>query len=164
MEIETQAVLVSGIGATVLMDLASLARHRLFATPLPNYALVGRWIAHTLRGQFRHRSIASSAPMRGELAVGWLAHYAIGISFALLLYAACGGEWFERPTIGPALITGVVTVLAPFLVMQPAMGAGFAARRTPRPGAARLQSILNHAIFGLGLYLAALLYNILKEI
>ena len=161
MQIETQAIVITGIGATLTMDLASLARSRLFATPLPNFALVGRWIAHLPRGQFRHRSIAASGPMRGELTIGWLAHYAIGISFAFALYALWGGAWFERPTFGPALITGVVTVLAPFLVMQPAMGAGLAASRTPRPAAARLQSLLNHTIFGLGLYLAALLFNAL---
>jgi hypothetical protein len=164
MEIETQAIIVTGIGATVLMDVASLARHRLFATPLPNYAMVGRWIAHMARGQFRHRAIVASAPMRGELAIGWVAHYATGISFALLLYAACGGAWFERPTFGPALVTGLVTVLAPFFVMQPAMGAGFAASRTSRPAAARLQSLLNHTTFGLGLYLAALLFNLTQEL
>jgi hypothetical protein len=99
--------------------------------------------------------------VRGELAIGWFAHYTIGISFAFALYALWGSEWFERPTFGPAFITGVVTVLAPFLVMQPAMGAGLAASRTPRPAAARLQSLLNHSIFGLGLYLAALLFNLL---
>jgi hypothetical protein len=43
-------------------------------------------------------------------------------------------------------------VLFPFLVMQPAMGAGIAASRTRNPGAARLQSLVTHAVFGLGLY------------
>jgi hypothetical protein len=41
------------------------------------------------------------------------------------------------------------------------MGAGVAARRTPRPGAARLQSLVTHAVFGLGLYTAAWLQSIL---
>jgi hypothetical protein len=39
--------------------------------------------------------------------------------------------------------------------MQPGMGAGVAASRTPRPGAARMQSLVTHAVFGLGLFLAA---------
>jgi hypothetical protein len=34
--------------------------------------------------------------------------------------------------------------------MQPAMGHSLA----PRPGAARLQALLTHTIYGLGLYLA----------
>jgi hypothetical protein len=53
------------------------------------------------------------------------------------------------------LLVGVGTVAAPFLVMQPAMGGGFAASRSPRPGRARLQSLLTHAVFGLGLYATA---------
>jgi Protein of unknown function (DUF2938) len=45
-------------------------------------------------------------------------------------------------------------VAAPFLLMQPGMGAGIAASRTPRPAAARLHSLVTHGIFGLGLYAA----------
>jgi hypothetical protein len=153
-------IIATGTGATLMMDLASVARRWLFDTPLPNYALVGRWIAHSVHGQFRHRAISAAAPVRGERTLGWLVHYLTGIAFACLLSAACGTEWFERPTAGPALLTGVITVLAPFLIMQPAMGSGFAASRAPRPGAARLHSLLNHATFGLGLYLSARLINL----
>ncbi|WP_447725801.1 DUF2938 family protein [Sphingomonas koreensis] len=46
------------------------------------------------------------------------------------------------------------SVAAPFLLMQPPMGAGFAGSRTPHPAAARLHSLVTHAIFGLGLYAA----------
>lgn len=153
----TTQVLVTGIGATLVMDLGSLIRRRLFSTPLPNYAMVGRWLAHMPRGRFRHEAIARAAAIRGESAIGWLAHYFTGIAFASLLAAAFGAPWFARPTIGPALVTGALTVLAPFLVMQPAMGSGLFASRAPRPGTARLQSLLNHITFGLGLYAAALL-------
>ena len=50
-----------------------------------------------------------------------------------------------------------MTVLAPWLVMQPAMGAGIASAKTKSPGQNRARSLVNHTIFGLGLYLAALL-------
>jgi hypothetical protein len=43
----------------------------------------------------------------------------------------------------------------PFFVMQPAMGLGFAASRARRPGAARVQSLLTHLVFGGGLYAGA---------
>ena len=66
-----------------------------------------------------------------------------------------GLAWIQRPTIGPALIVGIGTVAAPFLLMQPGMGAGIAASRTPRPAAARIQSLVTHAVFGLGLYATA---------
>jgi len=150
-------LVTTGIGATLVMDVASLLRRRLFGTPIPNYALVGRWIVHSARGRIHHEAIAKSPAMRGELAIGWFTHYGVGIAFAALLALVAGAGWFERPTIAPALATGIATVLVPFLVMQPAMGSGFAASRTPRPAAARLQSLLTHTVFGFGLYLAALL-------
>ena len=156
------ALVATGIGATMVMDLGSLLRRQLFETPLPNYALVGRWIAHSARGRIRHVAISKSPPVRGELAIGWVAHYAVGIAFAGLLHLVTGAEWFEHPRLAPALATGIATVLAPFLVMQPAMGSGFAAARTPRPSAARLQSLLTHTIFGAGLYLAALLFHVIR--
>ena len=45
--------------------------------------------------------------------------------------------------------------------MEPGMGAGIAASRTPRPAASRLQSLVTHTIFGIGLYAAARLTNVL---
>lgn len=144
----------TGAGATAVMDSWAIARRRLLGTPPPNYSLVGRWIAHMPRGRFRHDSIAAAPPVSGERLVGWSAHYLIGIAFAAILPALWGEAWFRDPAIGPALIVGLGTVAAPFLVMQPGMGAGIAASRTPRPAAARIQSLVTHAIFGLGLYAA----------
>ena len=144
--------LFTGVGATVVMDLWAIARKRLLDIPPPNYGLVGRWLAYMPRGRFRHDSIATALPVHGERLIGWAAHYLIGIAFAAVLLDIWGLAWIHHPTIGPALIVGIGTVAAPFLVMQPAMGAGIAASRTPRPAAARLQSLVTHAIFGLGLY------------
>ncbi len=147
-------VLVTGMGATVVMDVWAIVRKRVFSIPLPDYGMVGRWLAHLAHGRFRHQSIAASAAIRGERLIGWTAHYLIGVTFAAILLGVWGLAWARHPTIAPALIVGIGTVAAPFLVMQPAMGAGVAASRTPRPAAARLQSLLTHGIFGLGLYAA----------
>ena len=155
------SVVIIGAGATVLMDLWVLARKRLLGVPAASYGLVGRWIAGLARGRFRHERIAASPAVRGELAIGWIAHYLIGIAFAALLLAICGIDWARRPTLAPALIVGIGTVLAPFLVMQPGMGAGFFASRSPRPNAARLQSVVTHAIFGFGLYAAGSITTLL---
>jgi len=40
------ATLLTGIGATLIIDLWALLRRGLFGTALPNYALVGRWVGH----------------------------------------------------------------------------------------------------------------------
>lgn len=85
-------ILMVGIGATAIMDLWGLIRKPLLGVPLPNYAMVGRWIAHMTHGQFRHDSIASSFPVRGEHIIGWVIHYLIGIAFAALLVALGWGS------------------------------------------------------------------------
>jgi hypothetical protein len=136
------------------MDVVALGRHRMFGTPMPDYGMVGRWFAHMPRGRFVHERIAAAAPMPGEKWIGWSAHYGTGIAFALLLLATCGIEWACRPTLLPALAVGIATVTAPFLLMQPGMGAGIASSRTPNPMAARMRSLVAHATFGLGLYVA----------
>lgn len=149
-------ILFTGAGATALMDLWAIARNRLLGVPPPDYGLVGRWLAHmALSARFRHERISAAPVVPGEHCIGWAAHYLIGISFAALLPGIWGAAWFRQPTPVPALLVGVGTVIAPFLLMQPAMGAGIAASRTPRPDAARLQSLVTHTIFGLGLYIAA---------
>lgn len=148
------SIVFIGIGATAVMDVWGVLRSSLFGIASPNYGFVGRWIAHMTHWQFRHNSIAASPPIRREAFIGWAAHYLIGIAFAALLVAIFGDAWIHRPTLGAALLIGVGTVAAPFLLMQPGMGAGIAASRTPRPNSARLQSLISHAVFGLGLYLS----------
>jgi hypothetical protein len=148
-------ILLVGVGATAVMDLWAIARKRVLDIPAPDYGLVGRWLAHMVRGRFRHERISATPTVHGERVIGWTAHYLIGVAFAALLLGIWGLAWVRHPTIGPALAVGVGTVAAPFLVMQPGMGAGIAASRTPHPAAARLQSLITHAIFGLGLYASA---------
>ena len=156
------STLITGVGATAVTDIWAIARKRLLGISLPDYGLVGRWLAYLPRGRFRHDPIAASPPLRGERLIGWTAHYLIGIAFAAILLALWGLEWARQPTLGPALIVGIGSVAAPFLLMQPGMGAGIAASRTPRPAAARLQSLATHTIFGLGLYAAAWVNYFLK--
>lgn len=146
---------VIGIGATIVMDLWALIQQRVFKVSPLDYALVGRWLGHCSQGRFRHVSIVAAAPIAGERAIGWIAHYVIGIAFAWLLIWLWGLEWVRDPTLGPALIVGVGTVAVPFCIMQPAFGAGLAASRMPSPNTARFKSVVAHLSFGIGLYLAA---------
>ena len=151
MDVIIRATLI-GIGATAFIDLWALALNRAFGISLPSYAMVGRWLGHMRAGRFVHASITAAARIRGEAAIGWTAHYVIGIIFAGLLLALCGEAWIRSPSLAPALVFGLATVAAPFVVMQPGMGLGLAASKTPKPDAARLRSIMTHGVFGLGLY------------
>jgi hypothetical protein len=148
------SVILTGIGATIVMDVWGALRKPLFGLPPPDYGMVGRWIGHMSHGTFRHDRIAAASSIRGERALGWSVHYATGIVFAAGLIGIVGLDWLRRPTLVPAMAFGIGTVAVPFLVMQPGMGAGIAASRTPNPSSARLQSIITHAVFGLGLWAA----------
>ncbi|WP_078666922.1 DUF2938 family protein [Chitinophaga eiseniae] len=65
-----------------------------------------------------------------------------------------------RPTIGPPLAIGILTTVAPWFMMQPAFGFGVAASKTPNSAVARMRSLKTHTVYGIGLYLAALLLSL----
>ena len=138
------------------MDLWNLLLKRVFGIPSLNLRLLGRWLCHMPAGTFRHSGITAAAPRQFEVAVGVTAHYAIGVAFAWALVVITGGNWLSEPTLLPALFFGVVTVVFPFFMMQPALGYGVASSRAPNPTRARLKSLMSHSVFGLGLYLCAL--------
>jgi hypothetical protein len=147
-------VVVIGAGATLVLDVwAALLRR--FGVPGLNFAFLGRWIGHLPNGRFVHESIASATPVRRESLIGWCAHYAIGIGFAGLLLAIFGLAWARSPSLGPALVVGIGTLPAPLFVLQPALGAGIASSKTARPLFNTFKSLTTHAVFGVGLFLAA---------
>ena len=143
-----------GIAGTAVMDLWLLALARL-GVPTTDWRLVGRWVASFRRGRFAHASIAQAPAARFEHALGWLTHYAVGIAYAWMLVAFTGAQWVRQPAVLPALAFGLASVVMPLFVMQPAMGAGFAAAKTATPWRNRLRALANHGLFGLGLYLGA---------
>jgi hypothetical protein len=83
----------------------------------------------------------------------------IGITFAIIFIAFAGSKWLQHPTLIPAITFGMVSVGAPFLIMQPAFGLGVAASKTSNGMQTRLRSVLNHTGFGFGLYLFGWLVN-----
>jgi hypothetical protein len=153
-----------GLGATLTFDLWGLFLKQVFRVPASNICLVGRWLRTMPEGIIFHSNIGSAPPKSGECTIGWIAHYSIGIMFAFTFVLIAGDNWFRHPTPIPAIVFGLVTVLAPFLIMQPAFGLGFAASRTANPAQARLRSLMNHTAFGIGLYLFALLANLLLRV
>jgi hypothetical protein len=146
-----------GLGATLLIDLWALFLRRGFNIPSLNYCLLGRWLLHMPAGTIVHRSITAAQQKPHECTLGWVAHYLIGTVLALVFVLLASGSWLERPTLLPALAFGAATTLVPYLIMQPSFGLGFAASKTPNPNQARLKSLMTHTVFGVGLYIWALL-------
>jgi hypothetical protein len=144
--------IVIGIGATLTFDLWGLFLKHTFKITPSNLCLVGRWILYMPEGVLKHSNIGSAPQKSAECAVGWIAHYTIGVILASLFVAFVGESWLQHPTLLPAILFGVVTVLMPFFIMQPSFGLGFAASKTPNPTQSRLRSLMNHIAFGSGLY------------
>lgn len=150
-----QAILV-GIGATLIMDAWAWLQRNIFNVPSLDYALVARWVALIPRGQFVHRPIMATPSVRGEKLLGWILHYLIGIVFALIHVFVWGEAWLTDPSAAPALFTGIVTIVFPFCIIQPCLGFGVAASKTPSPWKARWLSLLAHSFYGVGLFGTAL--------
>jgi hypothetical protein len=156
--LDWNAILIAiaiGIGATLFMDLWNLFLKRAFRIPSLNYCLLGRWIRHIPSGTVRHASIGAAAAKPFECPVGWIAHYSIGILFAIGFILVASPDWLARPTFPLALLYGIATVVFPFFLLQPSLGLGVAGSRTPNPLHARLKSLATHTMFGVGLYLSA---------
>ena len=148
------AILI-GLGATLSFDLWALFLKKALKISPSNICLVGRWLRYMPEGTFKHSNIGTAPRKSAECTIGWIAHYIIGITFAFVFVAFVGNNWLQHPTPVPAIVFGVITVLAPFFIMQPLFGLGFAASKTANPTQARLRSLMNHTAFGVGLYLFA---------
>jgi hypothetical protein len=149
-------VVLIGIGATAVMDLWQIVL-KILKIPTLNFALIGRWVGHIYRGKWFHDGIAKAEPIKNELVIGWLTHYGIGVVFAGLLVSIFGSEWARNPTFIPAVAIGITTVVAPLFIMQPAFGSGIAFSKTTTPLRSCMKSVVNHTVFGCGLYIAAAL-------
>jgi hypothetical protein len=115
------------------------------------------------RGVFIHWPITATSQVRGETAIGWIFHYAVGIGYAALYLSIMQLVLGSGPTIASALIFAITLLVAPWLIMQPALGFGFFASRFPKPDAVRAVNASTHAIFGLGLYLGAAAWSLIAR-
>lgn len=155
-EVMITAVLV-GIAGTAILDLFSLLMERLFGVPATNWRMVGRWLGHMLAGRFVQPNLKQAEPISSEHAIGWIFHYVVGAGYGPLLVALWGADWLRAPEFTAPMILVLVLLVLPFFVMMPAMGLGIAGARTPNPTVTRLKSVLGHSVFGIGMYLAALM-------
>jgi hypothetical protein len=142
-------IILIGIVATLATDLWLRVVQTIAELPPAPWGLVGRWVAWWPRGVFIHRPITATPKVHGELAIGWAFHYAVGIVYAALYLAIVALDVDSGPTLGSALVFAMVLLVAPWFVLQPALGLGFMAARAPNPGAVRAFNIATHAIFGI---------------
>jgi len=151
MEVVVDGVLI-GVIATAGTDVWAAVVKHLMRLPTADWAMIGRWFGHMPKGIFRHHPIAASSPVAHELVIGWIAHYLTGIVYGVAYLCVVIAILAVEPSLASALIFGLVTLVAPWFVMQPAIGAGVFAAKTPRPGLTRMINLSMHAAFGASLY------------
>ena len=149
--------ILMGLVATILMDLWAVTLQRLAGVPTPNWSMVGRWCVEVSRGRVFHDDIASVEEVAGEKQIGWAFHYAVGIAYGIALALLMGAEWLAAPTFLPAWVFSILMLGFGWFLLQPGLGLGWAASRAPNPAKVRALGILAHTVFGIGLWLGALL-------
>jgi hypothetical protein len=149
---------VSGVVATLTMDVGSGVVRALGLTAGMPPHLVGRWFSQLLRGRLVHKNIAEVPPIPGEMPLALAGHYLIGISlttaFLLLLQRGPIRPDSRAGVIAASLAFGVFTNVLPWLLMFPATGFGWLGAQGPREYLLLRTSLVNHVIFGVGLALA----------
>ncbi len=149
--------LVIGLWGTVAMDLWAMLLHRQVGIAPPNWGLVGRWFLHLPRGKIFHDDIATARAFPFEVEAGWFAHYATGILYGAALLHFGGADYAHAPKLLPALILAWITVGAGWFILQPGMGAGWAASKRDNPWMIRFLNLVAHTWFGVGMCLGALI-------
>ena len=154
--------LVSGVGggvvATVTMDAGMVLGARLAPSVLASSKIgpeiIGRWAADLARGRWRHQDISAEPPVRGELWLGFAAHYFTGIVLTQV-YLAAAGRGARRPGVPGAVAYGVATSVLPLLLMYPSMGYGCCGRRSGDARSLVCTMLAGHVGFGVGIGLWA---------
>lgn len=146
-------ILFVGALATFTIDIfAAFLKHGL-NQQTTDWAMVGRWFAGLPRGIFVHRPIGKSLPVKNEKVIGWSMHYIIGVVYAGMYLTLVAMTSLPQPTLFSALIFGLATVIAPWLIMQPGLGMGILARNAPDPWVKRIISLTMHCTFGIALFI-----------
>ncbi|MBF0871530.1 DUF2938 family protein [Gluconobacter japonicus] len=152
-------ILTVGVVATAASDIWQQAQKPLTGIPAANWSVTGRWVIGWRDGRIYDPMIGKRPILKGEAVVGWAFHYLIGAVYAALYLSFVVVIAKTVPTLLNGLLFGLVTLLAPFLFMKPALGGGFFGLRAPNPEKGLFLSISAHAVFGIGLYLGELFYQ-----
>jgi hypothetical protein len=152
--------ILMGLGATVLIDIWALLLQRMAQVALPNWGMVGRWVMHLPRGKQFHKEIAVALPVPRERQIGWVFHYFVGVVYGVFFAFLAGPDWIAAPTFPPAFIYALATIAGGWFLLHPGLGLGWAVSKVEHPNRVRMLGLLSHSVFGLGLWLFALLLTL----
>ena len=156
-----QNAIVSGIVATVILDVWQRILHAATGIPATNWGIVGRWFAHMPRGRFIHEAIGDAEPVANEAVIGWTLHYLIGVIYGFVYVGLIVFVLSGTPSLLNGFLFGLASVVIPWFVMQPALGVGIMGSKAPNPAVPRYTALVAHCIYGIALYGGSALHSAL---
>ena len=148
-------MVVSGVVATLFMDIWQRLVLPLVGVPPGNWGFVGRWFVHLRSGTIFHEAIAAAPEVPNETAIGWVVHYGVGILYGVVYVLVIRYVFGLEPSLANGLAFGMASVVVPWFFFMPAMGNGVLGSRTAKPPMACLLALLAHSVFGIGLAVGA---------
>jgi len=142
---------VAGVLGTLAMDLSNLLFARTGMLSKIEVGIIGRMAAGWARGRFRYGHPSEMKQVANEMLYGYVTHYAIGVSLALLY--VLGWDLLVGGPASPiwAIAYGLATTVASYFFVLPSMGFGVFGRRSPDGIRAPLSALANHVFYGVGL-------------
>ncbi|MGZ3774397.1 MAG: DUF2938 family protein [Bdellovibrio sp.] len=151
---------LAGLFSTVLMDVVSSYSKRKGWTHGISANALGGWILGIFSGRLKYETAHASPTLAYEIKIGFISHYSIGV--ALGGFYAFYLDKLDILSKAPqfALIFGFVTNVFPWFILFPALGYGYFGLKGPKELKLFRTSLLNHLIYGMGLFLFYLFVNI----
>ena len=119
--------------------------------------MIGRMSAGWAHGKFYYSHPSEMKQVTNEKLYGYIAHYAIGVGFALIYVYSW--NYLIGGHISPkwALAYGIATTVGSLFLIYPSMGMGMLGKRSPEGIKAPLSSFANHTFFGVGMAIGIVL-------
>ncbi len=147
-------VIAVGIFATIVMDVWQRFLLLMFKIPAPEWKFVGRWILGIPALGLMQKIPTELPAHRLENPTGWVAHYLVGISYAIIYMYLLKIMPIDKLWVTFFFVA--ISLLVPWLFLLPCMGMGFFAAKTPNPRLVRIYNVMTHLVFCFAMYCAVL--------
>ena len=150
--------IVAGVFGTLVMDSLNLFFARMGLLSKVDIKMIGRMAVGWTRGRFFYGHPSEMKQVPNEKFIGYITHYAIGVSLALPYILSWKFFVGEPASETWAIPYGILTTVASWFFVYPSMGFGVYGRRSPEGIRAAFSSLANHLFYGVGLALGIALF------
>ena len=154
------AIIIAGICACAAMDIWQRLLQVTVNIPASNWGVVGRWSYYGVtKGALINPAIDDMPALAGEVKLGWIVHYLVGIGYAIAYWVLAENLSMLSYNWQDGLIFGIASSVVPWCFFLPALGKGLFARNTPTPLKVCVLAMLSHAVFGTAMGIAFLQFT-----